>query len=102
MRPRSILRSLQAAHAAYDQQCLTIIAQSVRPSPAVEQAVQVVQPGIDYTAWVRRQQAWRGFAAAPARIKQDNMEEVAERKLAEARSRHEALQKAIAGTIVPR
>jgi hypothetical protein len=57
---------------------------------------QSIQTWIDYAFWARQQQAWR-FYAAPAREVQDSMQEVAERKLAEAHSRYQALQDTIAG-----
>eukprot|EP00878_Enallax_costatus_P034527 GHUV01038289.1.p1 GENE.GHUV01038289.1~~GHUV01038289.1.p1 ORF type:complete len:223 (+),score=69.70 GHUV01038289.1:167-835(+) len=94
-RSRCFRRILRAACAGYEQRCQASIGHSLEPLPQKQYAA---QPGIDYAAWVRQQQAWRGFAAAPARAVQDSMEEVAERKLAEARVRHEALQKQIQDT----
>jgi hypothetical protein len=57
---------------------------------------QPIQPGIDYAVWARQQQAWRLYAA-PAREVQSSVQEVAERKLAEAHSRYQQLQDIIAG-----
>lgn len=95
-RSRCLRRILRTTCAGCEQvyQPSIAIAQSFGHLPPIQQ---VAQPGIDYAAWARQQQAWRGFAAAPARAVQDSMEEVAERKLAEARIRHEALQKSIEG-----
>lgn len=96
---RQLARLLRATSVASDQ-CLgqhTTAAICAANVQHASPSIQAVQPGIDYALWARQQQAWR-FYAAPARELQDSMQEVAERKLAEAHSRYQALQDTIADT----
>lgn len=93
---RQLLRLLRAASAASDmhlcQQSATAIS-----TVAAHSTPTIIQPSIDYALWARQQQAWRCYAAAPAREVQDSMQEVAERKLAEAHSRYQEVQATISG-----
>jgi DNA-binding NarL/FixJ family response regulator len=95
---RHLARLLRAASAASDQYFLQQTTGAICVE-AVQQAScrsQPIQPGIDYALWARQQQAWRLYAA-PAREVQSSVQEVAQRKLAEAHSRYQQLQDTIAG-----
>jgi hypothetical protein len=100
---RQLARVLRAASVASDQ-CLlqqTTGAICLETTQQAPQRAQPIQPGIDYAVWARQQQAWRLYAA-PAREVQSSVQEVAERKLAEAHSRYQQLQGTIAGASVKR
>lgn len=89
-----LLRFLQTARVVRNQQCQPSLEQAVRSFNDVHQLVGLSS---HRATWVYQQPIGRGFAAAPARALQESMEEVAERKLAEAHSRNEALQETLHG-----